>query len=60
VRESSILGTRKSVIRECAARDAAVAAAGATNEIQGHSRLKKLFFLPLFGFETVADLDALP
>jgi hypothetical protein len=43
-----------------AAGDAARAAAGATSEIQGHKILaeqgKQLFFLPMFGFETIEAL----
>jgi hypothetical protein len=34
------------------------AAAWATNEIQGCSRLKSFFFLPLFGINDVSELDA--
>ena len=31
----------------------------ATNEIQGQSRLNTFYFLPLFGFNSMADIDAL-
>jgi hypothetical protein len=41
------------------AESVAESAEGATNEIQGASKLDKFFFLPFFGFFNPADLDAL-